>query len=158
DMNVEPVITLEGVEALAQHRGARRLRSLVLTYNNLDNDAARTLLRSPYLVNLKRLDLLEGNRFRGEMWARLRERFGEDVVGRSTQRNRPMLSMLLVVLLPPAAEAKFTAKYEKLAPPATLAEPVRKLLADEALVVRGDKDDAVMRVWFRTEIPAKATP
>jgi hypothetical protein len=56
-----------------------------------------------------------------------------------------------------AAEPTFTAKYEKLDPPGALAEPVRKLLAPDALVVRGDGDAVVMRVWFRAEIPAKAT-
>jgi uncharacterized protein (TIGR02996 family) len=78
---LEPVITPRGVEALAQHRGARRLTSLILTNNNLDNDAARALVASPYLANLKRLDLLEGNRFRGKVWQQVLERFGEDVVG-----------------------------------------------------------------------------
>jgi hypothetical protein len=63
-------------------------------------------------------------------------------------------------LTPPArlsgAEPNFAAKYEKLDPPAAVAEPVRKLLADEALVVRGEADEPVMRVWFRAEIPAQA--
>jgi hypothetical protein len=57
----------------------------------------------------------------------------------------------------PAADPSFTAKYEKLDPPAALAEPVRRLLVPDALVVRGDTDAVVMRVWFRAEIPAKAT-
>ncbi|MCI0704842.1 MAG: hypothetical protein L0241_27605 [Planctomycetia bacterium] len=54
------------------------------------------------------------------------------------------------------AEPKFSAKVEKVAPPEKLAEPVRKLLDEQALVVR-DGDEEVMTVWFRTEIPAKAT-
>jgi uncharacterized protein (TIGR02996 family) len=78
---IEPVITNAGVEALAQHKGARRLSALDLRNNNLDNDAARALVKSPYLDNLKRLDLLEGNRFRGKVWQQVIERFGEDVVG-----------------------------------------------------------------------------
>lgn len=77
----EPVITTAGVEALAQHRGARRITDLDLRNNNLDNDAARALVKSPYLDNLKRLQLLEGNRFRGKVWQQVIERFGEDVVG-----------------------------------------------------------------------------
>ena len=81
DMHVQSVITVEGVEALAAHRGARRIRSLDLTNNNLDNDAARALVRSPYLINLKRLDLLEGNRLQVLTWQQLLEKFGEDVVG-----------------------------------------------------------------------------
>lgn len=77
----EPVITTAGVEALARHRGARNLTSLLLTNNNLDNDAARALVKSPFLDNLKRLDLFEGNRFRGVVWQQVIARFGEDVVG-----------------------------------------------------------------------------
>jgi hypothetical protein len=50
----------------------------------------------------------------------------------------------------------FTAKVEKAEPPAKLAEPVRKLLDPQALVVR-DGEAVVMRVWFREVIPAKAT-
>ena len=55
-----------------------------------------------------------------------------------------------------AAEPKLAAKVEKVAPPDALAPPVRKLLDEQALVVR-DGDAEVMTVWFRTEIPAKAT-
>lgn len=64
--------------------------------------------------------------------------------------------LAIPVLLAFAAEPAFTAKYEKAEPPEAVAEPVRKLLAPEALVVRGEKD-VVMRVWFRTEVPVKAT-
>ena len=55
-----------------------------------------------------------------------------------------------------AAEPKLTAKVEKAAPPEAVAEPIRKLLDEQALVVR-DGDTEVMTVWFRAEIPAKAT-
>ncbi|HEY1187796.1 MAG TPA: TIGR02996 domain-containing protein [Gemmata sp.] len=79
--HLEPVISTAGVEALVQHRGVRKITALILTNNNLDNDAARALVKSPYLDNLKRLDLLEGNRFRGKVWQQVLARFGEDVVG-----------------------------------------------------------------------------
>ncbi len=78
---LSPVITTAGAVALAQHRGLRRITSLDLRNNDLDNDAARALVNSPYLDNLKRLRLLEGNRFRGRVWQQVIERFGEDVVG-----------------------------------------------------------------------------
>lgn len=78
---LKPRITTSGVVALAQHRGARRLTSLLLTNNDLDNDAARALVKSPYLDNLKRLQLLDGNRLRGRVWQQVIEQFGEDVVG-----------------------------------------------------------------------------
>ena len=55
-----------------------------------------------------------------------------------------------------AAEPKFSAKVEKVELPAKLAEPIRKLLDEQALVVRNG-DDVVMRIWFRAEIPVKAT-
>lgn len=67
------------------------------------------------------------------------------------------VAFVAVLLVAPAAEAPFTAVYEKLAPPTTVAEPIARLLGAEALVVRGEKDEVVMRVWFRTEIPAKAS-
>lgn len=54
-----------------------------------------------------------------------------------------------------AAEPKLTAKVEKAGMPDALAEPIRKLLDEQALVVR-DGGAEVMTVWFRTEIPAKA--
>lgn len=82
DLVTQPVITRAGVDALARNPGARRITKLVLTNNNLDNDAARFLIRSPYLINLKRLDLLEGNgdRIRGRTWQQVIERFGKGVV------------------------------------------------------------------------------
>ena len=73
--------------------------------------------------------------------------------------NRPLLITVMIgfVAAPAiAADPAFTAKYEKTAPPAKLAEPIRKLLDDAALVVRNG-DTVVMRVWFRSAIPAKAT-
>lgn len=80
DMNVSPVIRRDGVAALAANRGARRITTLILTHNNLDNDAARALRDSPHLTNLKRLEFWAGNNIRGQTWQRLLERFGEDVV------------------------------------------------------------------------------
>ncbi|MCE9563924.1 MAG: hypothetical protein K8U57_17925 [Planctomycetes bacterium] len=65
-------------------------------------------------------------------------------------------ALLFVALFATGAEAKFTAKVEKAEPSAKLAEPIRKLLDPDALVVR-EGDAVVMRVWFRREIPAKAT-
>src|SRR5436305_1995996 len=66
------------------------------------------------------------------------------------------VALSLMTLLSVAAEPRFTAGVEKVEPPGKLAEPVRKLLDEQALVVRSG-DDVVMTVWFRTEIPVKAT-
>jgi hypothetical protein len=81
DMVVKPVIGIAGINVLAQHRESRKLTALDLRNNKLDNDAARALIKSPYLGNLRRLDLLEGNYFRGRVWQHVLERFGESVVG-----------------------------------------------------------------------------
>jgi uncharacterized protein (TIGR02996 family) len=80
-MNIRPRISPRTIDVLVRHRWARRIESLDLRNNNLDNDAARALVASPYLDNLKRLQLLEGNRLRGKVWQQVIERFGEDVVG-----------------------------------------------------------------------------
>ena len=61
-----------------------------------------------------------------------------------------------VLLLAISAQPKFAATVEKVEAPAKLAEPIRKLLDEQALVVRNG-DEVVMRIWFRTEIPVKAT-
>lgn len=55
-----------------------------------------------------------------------------------------------------AAEPKLSAKVEKVTPPDALAEPIRKQLDEQALVVR-DGDAELMTVWFRSVIPMKAT-
>jgi hypothetical protein len=68
------------VELLAQSRDVRRLTDLDLTFNDLDNDAARAIARSPHLFRLRRLAFSRGNRFRGRVWQQLVERFGENVV------------------------------------------------------------------------------
>ncbi|MBX9623529.1 MAG: TIGR02996 domain-containing protein [Gemmataceae bacterium] len=81
DLIERPVVTLRGVEALATHRGARRIRTLTMTHNQLGNDAVRALARSPYLIRLERLDFRDGNSPKGRVWQELVERFGEQVVG-----------------------------------------------------------------------------
>ncbi len=78
---LHPTLAPSGLLALVSHKAMRRVTALDLTNNDLDNDAARALVRSPYLDNLKRLNLLAGNRFRGRVWQQVIARFGEDVVG-----------------------------------------------------------------------------
>lgn len=65
-----------------------------------------------------------------------------------------IVSMLAILVV--SHEAKFTARIERIAVPETLAEPIRKLLDEQALVVR-DREKVVMRIWFQREIPVKAT-
>lgn len=80
DFRIAPFITQAGVQALARCREARRLTLLDLRNHNLGNDALRFLADSPHFKNLKRLEVAEGNNFRGRVWQQLIERFGEDVV------------------------------------------------------------------------------
>lgn len=80
DTELRPVITVPMVELLAQSREVRRLTDLDLTNNDLDNDAARAIARSPHLFRLRRLAFSRGNRFRGRVWQQLVERFGEHVM------------------------------------------------------------------------------
>jgi hypothetical protein len=75
-----PVVTLQAVEALVAARECRRFTHLDLRHNDLDNDAARAILRSNYLTRLKSLQLFDGNQLRGKTWAQLQAKFGEGVV------------------------------------------------------------------------------
>jgi len=75
-----PAVTLQAVEALVGAREARRLTRLDLRDNDLDNDAARAIVRSTNLIRLKSLHLSDGNQFRGRTWQQLLERFGPDVL------------------------------------------------------------------------------
>jgi len=63
---------------------------------------------------------------------------------------------VIAALIGVAAEPKFTAKVEKAPPPEKVAEAIRKLLDERALVVASG-DVVVMRIWFRAEIPVNAT-
>jgi hypothetical protein len=56
-----------------------------------------------------------------------------------------------------AAEPALKVKAESLDPPAQLAEPVRKLLGPDALVVTEVDGTAVLTLWLRRAIPAQAT-
>ena len=64
-----------------------------------------------------------------------------------------ILTLLLSTPVAPAAEWK--ASPVKAEPPAGLAEPVRKLLDRDAVAV--SDGNAVLTVWFRDAVPAKAT-
>lgn len=57
-----------------------------------------------------------------------------------------------------AADAKLTFKAEKVAPPMEIKEPIRALLGDDAIRVLDEKGGTVSTIWFRKEIPSKATP
>lgn len=75
-----PTVTVQAVLALVDAREARRLTHLDLRNNDLDNDAARAIVRTTNLTRLKSLHLYDGNQFRGRTWQQLLERFGPDVL------------------------------------------------------------------------------
>lgn len=77
---IHPVVTLQAVEALVSARECRRFTHLDLTDNDLDNDAARAIVRSNFLTRLTGLRLFDGNQLRGRTWAALQEKFGEAVL------------------------------------------------------------------------------
>ncbi len=81
DYVYRPTISSRLVEHLCGLRDARRLVSLDLSRNDLDNDAVRALVRSTNLIRLKDLSIHEGNsRVKGRLWGELRGRFGPEVV------------------------------------------------------------------------------
>ncbi len=75
-----PVITVRMVAHLAKMREVRRLVSLDLRNNGLDNDALRAFADSPYFIRLERLEWSEGNSFKGRHWQHMHARFGGGVV------------------------------------------------------------------------------
>jgi uncharacterized protein (TIGR02996 family) len=80
DFEIHPAVTFLAVEALVNARECRRITHLDLRNNDLDNDAARAILRSNYLTRLESLHLFDGNQLRGRTWAALQAKFGEGVV------------------------------------------------------------------------------
>ena len=60
--------------------------------------------------------------------------------------------------LPAAAPAQYSVKEAAAAPPKELNESIRKLLHERAVQLRDAKDALLCEVWFRKEVPGKATP
>jgi len=56
-----------------------------------------------------------------------------------------------------AADSDLALKREKIDPPAAVAEAVKAVLGTEAMVLRDRKDNVVLRLWLRAEIPARAS-
>jgi hypothetical protein len=57
-----------------------------------------------------------------------------------------------------AAEAGYSIKTAMTPAPMELKEPIRKLLADGSIQLLDDKGNLLCEVWFRKQLPAKATP
>lgn len=64
---------------------------------------------------------------------------------------------LMLVATPLLAEAKYTIKATKNAPPKELKEPIRKLLDEQSVQMLDDKGGVYCEVWFRKDVPAMAT-
>lgn len=56
------------------------------------------------------------------------------------------------------AEAKFSIKQASTSPPSELSPAIRNLLEEQSIQLLDDKGQTICEVWFRKEIPAKATP
>lgn len=56
-----------------------------------------------------------------------------------------------------AADLPLKIRIEKLVPPEELKDSIKALLSDEAILIENDKG-VVSTIWFRKEIPSKATP
>jgi hypothetical protein len=65
---------------------------------------------------------------------------------------------LLAVATAAHAQAKYTIKEAKTEPPKELKPAIAKLLDGGAVQLLDDKGTLICEVWFRKEVPAKATP
>jgi hypothetical protein len=74
-----------------------------------------------------------------------------------TVRTAAVLA-LLAAAASAQAQAKYSIKEAKTDPPKELKPAVAKLLDDNAVQLLDAKDNVLCEVWFRKEVPAKATP
>ncbi len=65
---------------------------------------------------------------------------------------------LLAVTSAAHAQAKYAIKEEKADPPKELNAAIAKLLDDKAVQLLDGKGTLICEVWFRSEVPANATP
>lgn len=72
---------------------------------------------------------------------------------------RRLLALIALALAVPAAadDAKLRVKRAAAAPPDELAAPIRDLLAKDRDAVLDDAGNVVAEVWFRAEVPVRAT-
>ncbi len=69
-----------------------------------------------------------------------------------------VLVLLIAAALPlRAADNPYAIKTVDAEPPKEVQEPIRKLLAGKAVQVSNAKGDLLFELWFRKELPAKAT-
>jgi hypothetical protein len=70
----------------------------------------------------------------------------------------PFFGLVLLAALPVTAlaDGKYSIKTVKAEVPKQIAEPIRKLLGNDAVQLLDDKGQVLCEVWFRGEVPAKA--
>ena len=78
----------------------------------------------------------------------------------TTRRLALLFAALLALPLTAAAQGKakkYSIKSADTAPPKGLSADVRKLLSDKCVQVQDAKGNTILEVWFRKEVPVKAT-
>jgi hypothetical protein len=72
---------------------------------------------------------------------------------------RKTLTAMILALIPTgAAQAAYTIKPANTEVPKELKKPIAQLLGDQSVQFLDDKGNLLSEVWFRKEVPAKATP
>jgi hypothetical protein len=71
---------------------------------------------------------------------------------------RGIVAVVLLAVPATATAAKYSIKPATTAAPKELAEPIRKLLTDQSLQLLDETGAVIGELWFRKELPAKATP
>jgi hypothetical protein len=73
-----------------------------------------------------------------------------------TRRNLSAVALLLLTAFS-ARAANYTIKMADVAAPKEIDEQVRKLLSDKCVQLLDAKGELLAELWFRTEVPSKAT-
>src|SRR5690242_10040240 len=97
------------------------------------------------MINCPMTQLVIGHSFAGGLFMRLTPRL-------------VAVGILLAAAAAFGADAKYTIKTVKTPPPNELAEPIRKLMSDQAVQLRDEKGALLCDVWLRKQLPVKAAP
>lgn len=68
-----------------------------------------------------------------------------------------LLSFALILFFPLAVSAQYTLKEAKTALPAEVKDPIKSLIEEKSYQLLDNKNAMLCEVWFRKEIPGKAT-
>ena len=69
-----------------------------------------------------------------------------------------LVAFLCVIGTSAKAADAYTIKQAATPPPKELSEAIRNLLTNKSIQLQSDKGGVICEVWFRKEVPAKATP